>query len=136
MRLAALIAPLMLAAGAQAADPSGQIEICRVLTAGDRHQGEAIEIPEGATFGDGGAMEGDQRSGNYWPLWLATMEKLTLGAGDKCVTGRARITANLDHHALRAGDHRWFVPSGTAIKPRDDWPSNYDVAATVKADFR
>jgi hypothetical protein len=118
-----------------AADPKGTIEICRVRAAGDRHEGKDIPIPDGATFGDAGVMEGDQRSGNYWPLWIATTQPLTLGGNDKCVSGPARIVQNLDKHPLRAADHRWFVPSGTAGSS-DQWPNDYDVGATVTADFK
>jgi hypothetical protein len=130
------VAPLLMAAGAQAAEPTGSIEICRVLVAGDKHAGKPIEIPKGAVFGDGGKIEGNERVGNYWPLWVATLEPTTLPADQRCVTTRAQITKNLDRHSLRVAERRGLVPSGSASAPRDDWPADYDVAATVTADFR
>jgi hypothetical protein len=134
-RLLAAFAFLLLPIGAQAADPAGTIEICRVHAAGDRHEGKDIPIPNGAVFGDAGELKDGDRTGIYWPLWIATTEKLTLGPDDKCVRGPAKILRNLDRHALRAADHRWFVPSGTATST-EDWPGNYDVAATVTSDFK
>ena len=118
-----------------AAEPAGQIEICRVRAAGDRHQGQEIKIPQGATFGDAGARENGENTGNYWPLWIATTEALTLPGDAQCVRGKAQIGSNLDHHTLRTADHRWFVPTGTATSG-DEWPSDYDLGATVTADFK
>ena len=118
-----------------AADPTGTIEICRVRAAGDRHEGKEIPIPSGATFGDAGAIEGDEHVGNYWPLWIATTQPLTIGGNDKCVRGPARIVQNLDKHRLGLAEHRWFVPSGTATSS-DQWPADYDVGATIASDFK
>jgi hypothetical protein len=129
-----LLLPLA-AHAAHAADPAGTIEICRMHAAGDRHEGKDIPIPSGAVFGDSGELKGGDHVGIYWPLWIATTQPLTLGAGDKCVTGAAKILRNLDKHRLRAADHRWFVPSGTATST-EDWPGNYDVGATVASDFK
>jgi hypothetical protein len=134
--LAVLTVAPALPAPARAADSTGTIEICRVTAAGDRHRGKAIEIPQGASFGDAGVVEDGKHTGIYWPLWIATTEKLTIGAEDMCVTGKARIVSNLDHHAVRAADHRWLVPSGTAVNPSDAWPADFDVAATVTGDFK
>jgi hypothetical protein len=133
--LAAALSLALLPFPAFAADPTGTVEICRVRAAGDRHEGEDIAIPSGATFGDAGVIEGDQHTGNYWPLWIATTQPLTIGGNDKCVRGPARIVADLDKHSLHAADHRWFVPSGTATSS-DKWPGDYDVAATVTSDFK
>ena len=134
-RLLAAALLLALPAAAHAAEPAGTIEICRVRMAGDRHQGLDIKIPKGASFGDAGALEGDKHVGNYWPLWIVTTEALTLPGDQTCVRGRATIAQNLDRHPLRVADHRWFVPSGTATAA-EDWPSDYDVGATVVGDFK
>jgi hypothetical protein len=128
-------AALLLPFPSFAADPQGTIEICRVRAAGDRHEGKDISIPSGAAFGDAGETKGDERQGIYWPLWIATTQPLTISASDKCVRGPAKVLRNLDKHSLRAADRRYFVPSGTATSS-DDWPGDYDVAATVVEDFK
>ena len=132
---AVFAAALLLPLPSLAADPQGTIEICRVRAAGDRHEGKDIPIPSGAAFGDAGELKGDDRAGIYWPLWIATTQPLTLGANDKCVRGPAKIVRNLDKHRLLTGDHRYLVPSGTASST-EEWPGDYDVAATVVSDFK
>lgn len=134
-RLLAALPLLLLPLAAQAADPAGTIEICRLHAAGDRHEGKDIPIPSGAVFGDSGELKDGDHIGIYWPLWIATTQPLTLAAGDKCITGPAKILRNLDKHKLHAADHRLFVPSGTATST-EEWPGNYDVGATVASDFK
>jgi len=131
-----LLAAFGVTQAAAAADPAGAIEICRVSVAGDQHLGKEIVIPQGATFGDGGAYKDGQRTGIYWPLWIAMTERVTIAKDAKCVTGKARVMTNLDKHPVRRADGRAFVPSGTAVKPREDWPADFDVAATVATDFK
>ena len=133
--LGAALALVLLPLAAQAAGPAGTIEICRVRMAGDRHQGKDINIPKGAVFGDAGVLENGEKTGNYWPLWIATSEPLTLPGKDNCVRGRAEIKQNLDRHSLTVAERRWFVPSGSAASS-DEWPGDYDLGATVTTDFR
>jgi hypothetical protein len=134
--VAALLLLSVAAPAAHAADRIGMIEICRIQAAGDRHHGKAIPIPEGATFGDAGSMRDGQRSGNYWPLWIATLEPLTIAPEQDCVRARAKVLRNLDNRQLRVADQRHLVPSGTATNRNENWPADYDVAASVTADFR
>jgi hypothetical protein len=130
--LAALGAPL---AAALAADiPSGTVEICRVSRPGDMHKGEVIEIPLGATFGDTGF--GADHGGNYWPLWIATTQPLTIAAAESCGKTHARITANLDRHFVRVGDQRWFTPTGGDAGKVAGWPGNLALSAIAVTDFR
>lgn len=130
-----IVAAVLLAPAALAAEPaSGIIQICRVTAPGDMHQGRAIEIPLGASFGDAGY--GNDHRGNYWPLWIATVEPMTLAADRECGAVRARITGNSEKRPLRVVDHRWFMPSSSANAALPDWPGNLSIAATATSDFR
>ena len=130
-----IVAAIALAPAARAADAvSGTIQICRVAGPGDMHQGRAIEIPLGAAFGDTGY--GSDHRGNYWPLWIATVEPMTLAVDQDCGAVRARITGNSENRRLRVVDHRWFTPSSAAPATLPDWPGNFNISATATSDFR
>ena len=128
--LGTVVAPLALAGDSA----MGTIQICRAPQPGDMHGGKAIEIPLGATFGDTG-FSADHR-GNYWPLWIATTESLTIGASESCGKAAARIVSNLDSHAIRASDYRWFTPSIGQLGTMPDWPGSLALGATALTDFR
>ena len=128
--VACLIAPAALAADWA----TGVIQICRVTTPGDPHKDSAIEIPLGASFGDTGY--GSDHRGNYWALWIATLETMTLAADQRCGAIPARVTGNPDKRPLRIADHRWFTPSPGEHSTVPGWPGNLSLAATATSDFR
>ena len=130
-----IAATLFAAPAALAADAaSGIIQICRVATAGDHHEGRAIEIPPGASFGDTG--NGSDHRGNYWPLWIATVGSMRLAADEQCGAVSAQITGNTEKRPLRIVDHRWFTPTSGDNARLPGWPGNLSLAATVTSDFR
>jgi|SRR3954462_14041680 hypothetical protein len=113
---------------------TGIIQICRAPQPGDAHVGKTIEIPLGASFGDTG-YSADHR-GNYWPLWIVTMEPVTIDVAEACGKTPARITSNLDKHAIRTTDYRWFTPTIGEVGILPGWPGNLLLAATALTDFR
>jgi hypothetical protein len=128
--LGMIAAPIALAADTA----GGTIEICRVAQAGDKHKDLTIEIPLGAAFGDSGS--GLDHRGNYWPLWIATAQAVTIHSGEKCASTAARITGNLDRHRLKVADDRWFMPTIGKAGDLPDWPGNLLLSATALTDFR
>ena len=133
-----VLAALTMSSAGHAADmaASGVIRICRVPGDGERHRGQAIEIPTGASFGDTGVVNGPGGGGRYWPLWIETTEPSRIEAADACGMGKARITGNLDRHRLRVADRRLFVPSGVVAGGRlKEWPGDRALTATATTDF-
>jgi hypothetical protein len=118
------------------------IRVCRAAGEGATHRGRVIEIPEGASFGDTGVVDGPGGGGRYWPLWSETTEPTRIEAAAACGTAKARITGNLDRHRLRVADRRLFVPSsgvaaGGGKRGRlKAWPGDLALAATATADFK
>lgn len=134
LQLLLILLATVAAPSALAAEGVGTIQVCRAPQAGDRHSAKPIEIPLGASFGDTGG--GADRRGNYWPLWIVTTEAMTIGAADSCGKTSARIDSNLDKHAVRVADSRWFTPTARAGGVLPGWPGDLLLAATIVTDFR